>query len=76
MLNAAETMYLVLVRLVHQMSGLGLSMVVVLRHNPLADFVLVHLSIFVQVSEVGELLPLGPYPVRLWTPVLVSKHVS
>lgn len=68
--------YLVLVRLVHQMSGLSLGVVVVLWHNPVADFVLVHLPVFVQVSKVGELLPLSLDPVRLRTPVLMSKHVG
>lgn len=68
--------YLVLVRLVHKMSGLSLGMIVVLGHNPVADLVLVHFAIFVQISEVRELLPLGPDPVWLWTPILVGKHVS
>lgn len=45
--DAAEKKYLVLVRLIHQMSGLSLGMVIVLWHNPVADFVLVHLTIFV-----------------------------
>lgn len=68
--------YLVLVRLIHQMSGLSLGVVVVLRHNPVTDFVLVHLPVFVQVSKVGELLPLSLDPVRLGTPILMSKHVG
>ncbi len=74
--DAAETTYLVLVRLVHQVSGLSLGVVIVLRHNPVADFVQVHLTIFVQVSEVRELLPLGLDPFRFWTPVLMGKHVG
>lgn len=69
-------MYLVLVRLIHQMSGFSLSVVVVLWHNPVADFVLVHFTVLVQVSEVRELLPLSLDPVWLWTPVLMSKHVG
>lgn len=74
--DAAETMYLVLVRLIHQVSGLSLGVVIILWHNPVADFVHVHLTIFVQVSEVRELLPLSLDPVWLWTPVLMSKHVG
>lgn len=68
--------YHVLVRLVHQVSGLGLGVVIVLWHDPVADFIQVHLAVFVQVSEVGKLLPLGLDPVRLWTSVLVCKHVG
>lgn len=69
-------MYLVLVRLIHQMSGFSLSVVVVLWHNPVADFIVVHLTVLVQVSEVRELLPLSLDPVWLWTPVLMSEHVG
>jgi len=75
-IQSDETTHLVLVRLIHQMSGFGFGMVVVLWHNPVADFVQVHFTIFVQVSEVRKLFPLGLDPVRLRTPILMGKHVG
>lgn len=71
-----KTLYLVLVRLINQMPGLGLGMVVVLGHNPVANLILVHFTVFVQVSEVRELFSLSLHPVWLWTSILMCKHVS
>lgn len=69
------TVYLVLVRLIQQMSGLCLGVVIVLWHNPVTDFIMIHFPVFVQVSKIRELLPLGLDPVWFWTPILMCKHV-
>ncbi|TNN55120.1 hypothetical protein EYF80_034644 [Liparis tanakae] len=49
------------------MSGFGLGMVVVLWHNPVADFVQVHFAIFVQVSEV-------PIQISSFKPPLITRE--
>lgn len=49
--------YLVLVRLVHQVPGLCLSVVIVLREDPVANLILVQLPILVQIPEFIKLLP-------------------
>ena len=67
--------HLVQIRLVHQVSGLGQGMVVVLREDPKADLLLVHLSIFVLIPEVRELVPLSLNPVWFYSSFGICKHV-
>lgn len=73
--NTAAQGYLVLVGLVHQVPGLGLSVVVILGDNPVADLLLVQLPVLVQVPEIIELLPFRQDPVRLRATILMGKHV-